>query len=75
MIEDPADISKFDDIYSKYGMLMYRAAYSVLKNKEDAEDTVQEALIKVAKNISEISKLSCEKTEAFLVTLSRNTAD
>lgn len=74
MIDDPADELKFDEIYRKYKGMMFRVANSVLKNKEDAEDALSEALLKLAKNIYKIRKLSCEELEGFLVTLSRNVA-
>jgi RNA polymerase sigma-70 factor (ECF subfamily) len=74
MIDDPADISKFEKIYEHYETMMYRVIYAVLKNKEDTEDALQDTFMKVAKNIHKIEGVSCRKTEAFLVILSENTA-
>lgn len=74
MIDAPKDISKFTEIYIKHRTMMYRIALSVLKNPQDAEDAVQEAFLKLAKNISKIDEVSAKKTEAFLVILVRNTA-
>jgi len=74
MIESPDDISKFNEIYRKHRGMMYRVAFSVLKNTQDTEDAVQEAFFKLAKIISRIDEVSAKKTEAFLVILSRNTA-
>lgn len=72
MIESADDLSKFNHIYKKYKNMMYRVAFSVLKNAEDAEDAVQEAFFKLAKNISKIDNASANKTETFLVILSRS---
>jgi RNA polymerase sigma-70 factor (ECF subfamily) len=72
MIDDPDDKSKFIEIHEKYKDMMYRIAYSVLKNEQDAEDALQESFMKVAKNISKIGDVSCRKTETFLVVLCRN---
>jgi RNA polymerase sigma-70 factor (ECF subfamily) len=74
MIEDPANIPKFEIIYEEYGKMMFRIIFAVLKNKQDSEEALNDTLVKIAKNISEIVELSCEEMEAYLVTLSRNTA-
>lgn len=31
----------FEELYSKYSKLIYKIAYSILKNKSDAEDVMQ----------------------------------
>jgi RNA polymerase sigma-70 factor (ECF subfamily) len=74
MINNPVDVDIFNEVYHKYRGKMYRVAYYELKNKEDAEDAVQEAFVKVAKNISKINEIPGKKTEAFLVIVIRNTA-
>jgi RNA polymerase sigma-70 factor (ECF subfamily) len=72
MIESGADVDAFNGIYEKYKGMMYRVAFSVLKNSQDAEDAVQEAFFKLAKNFSKIDPVSGKKTEAFLVILVRS---
>ncbi|MCL2076951.1 MAG: RNA polymerase sigma factor [Oscillospiraceae bacterium] len=72
MVESVEDIDKFTEIYNKYKHMMYRVALSILKKPQDAEDAVQEAFFRLAKNISKIDEVSCKKTEAFLVILSRS---
>ena len=52
MIDSPPNQSKFEKIYLTYRNLMYRAAYSILKNEADAEDAVHNAFVKIAENIS-----------------------
>jgi RNA polymerase sigma-70 factor (ECF subfamily) len=74
MLPDPADEPKFEKIVMKYKGMMFRVAYAVLNNKQDAEEATQDSFLKLAKNFSEINGFSCEKLEGFLVTLSRNTA-
>jgi RNA polymerase sigma-70 factor (ECF subfamily) len=74
MIESQEDTDKFTEIYNKYKNMMHNVAFSILKNTQDAEDAVHEAFLKLAKNISKVEEISCKKTEAFLVILSRNTA-
>jgi RNA polymerase sigma-70 factor (ECF subfamily) len=74
MIDLQEDKDKFNEIHEKYEVMMYRVIYSVLKNKEDTEDALQDAFMTLAKNISKIDSVSCRKTETLLVILSRNTA-
>lgn len=74
MIENSDDIMKFTEIHSKYKGLMHYIAFSILKNKQDAEDAVQEAFFKLARNIHKVEEISAKKTESFLVILVRNTA-
>lgn len=37
---------KFEDVYEKYKTLLYHIAFSYVKNREDAEDILQDAFIK-----------------------------
>jgi RNA polymerase sigma-70 factor (ECF subfamily) len=74
MIENPDDVSKFDEIYRKYRGTVYSVAYSILHDNHHAEDAAQEVFFKVARNISKIDEISAKKTKAFLVTLSKTTS-
>ena len=40
------DTQRFDDLYQKYAVIVFRTAYNFLLNKDDAEDIVQEVFIK-----------------------------
>lgn len=40
------DNQRFDDLYQKYAGIVFRTAYNLLLNKDDAEDIVQEVFIK-----------------------------
>ena len=51
MIETPDDRSKFEIIYLEYRDYMYRVAFAILHNVEDAEDAVHYAFVKIAENI------------------------
>ena len=74
MIDSPPNQSKFERIYLAYRDLMYRAAYSILKNEADAEDAVHNAFVKIAENISKISEPVCPKTQVYVVTIVENKA-
>lgn len=69
IIELPSDKELFDQIYHTYRHAMYRRAYRILRNPQDAEDAVHEAFITVAKNIEKFSDPLCHKTRSYLVTI------
>lgn len=46
----------FDLLYEKYKNVLFRMAYLVSGNREDAEDIVQEAFVKCYLHISELKK-------------------
>lgn len=74
MIETNEDKSKFEQLYRQYAQDMYSVAYSILRNKEDAEDAVHQSFIKIAENFTKISSLPCQKIRSFIVIISGNTA-
>lgn len=74
MIDSKADRSKFEKIYLKYKNLMYHVAYKILQNKEDAEDAVHQAFIKIAEHIEEIEEPICPKTRGYVVIIVENKA-
>src|SRR5215510_10130342 len=43
--------SAFDDLVKQYGRRLFNVAMRITKNREDAEDVVQESFLKVFKNI------------------------
>ena len=74
LIETDEDKSKFEQIYEAYRGLMFHVAFKILSQKEDAEDAVHHAFVKVAENITKISDPVCPKTKAFVVTIVENRA-
>lgn len=60
-----ASDDKFNQIYELYYKLMYKVSYSILQNFEDTEDVLQEAFIRIDKNISKVSDPSSPKIKKF----------
>ena len=50
-IKDDNDRDYVQGIYEKYRGKMYSVAYSILKQKEESEDCVQDVMRKVVENI------------------------
>lgn len=67
MIEDDADRSKFEQLYTKYRKLMLYVANQMLHNPDDAEDAVHEAFLAIAKNIKKIRTSDCLQTRNLVV--------
>ena len=67
MIDSEDDRAKFEQIYLRYRGLMAHAAYQLLQNWADAEDTVHQAFEYIAKNMDKISEPDCTKTRSYLI--------
>lgn len=74
MIETQEDREKFEVIYVKFKGLMYHIAYDILNNRQDAEDAVHNAFVKIAENIAKIDDPECPKSKAFIVTITETKA-
>ena len=74
MIETQEEKSKFETLYREYRQYMYRVAYAVLHNAQDAEDAVHAAFVKIAENIHKIDDAADVRTKGFLITIVRNAA-
>ncbi len=68
------DKNKFENIYYTYKNVLFYCAIRILKNESDAEDVLQEAFVKIAKNIKLIDSIKNKETLAFLIVITKNTA-
>ena len=66
--------NKFELIYHKYKNILFYQTLSIVKNENDAEDILQEAFIKIAKNIKLITDIDSKETKSFLIVITKNTA-
>lgn len=74
MLDEDSDKDKFEKLYTKYKGLMISCAYDILKDYHLTEDIVQEAFIKIAKNINNIDDIYSSRTRTYIVTITENTA-
>lgn len=74
MIETPEDKTKFEIIYTLHQDYMYRVAFRILRNPQDAEDAVHCAFVKLANNMHKVGDPECLKTKGYVVTIVRNHA-
>ena len=61
------DIEAFEELIKEHKKYAYNVALKILKNKEDAEDLSQEALIKVYENIGSFNMNSSFKTWMYKI--------
>lgn len=71
-ITDEDDRIKAEILYYRYRNLMYKVSYSILQDKYLAEDAINEAFIRIIKNLHKIDEEDCPKTRNFLVIICRN---
>ncbi|MDZ5471159.1 RNA polymerase sigma factor SigX (plasmid) [Bacillus sp. 31A1R] len=64
--------SVFDELYSKYHHDIFQFLFYMVKNREQAEDLVQEVYIRVLKSYKQFEGKSSEKT--WLFSIARNVA-
>ena len=69
MIESEEDRTKFEILYTEYKDWMGTIAFSILHNKQDAEDAVHNAFVKVAENIKKVDDPLSKMTRSYIVTI------
>ena len=72
MIETPEDRDNFEAVYEAYSGLMYYVANQILENREDAEDTVHNAFLHIAKHPEKIRDGVCPKTKSYVVIITES---
>ena len=68
------DKNKFEAIYNIHKNALFYHALKIVRNESDAEDILQEAFIKIAKNINAIGDVKSKETVSFLIVITKNTA-
>ena len=72
--DDDESVKKFEYIFNSFGKQMLYVANSVLHNKQDAEDAVQDALIRIASHINDIDLDNSAKVRRYVLTAAKNAA-
>lgn len=71
MIDSPRKRSQFEQLYERYRGLMYRVAYKILHDEQDAEDAVHQAFLAIARNAGKIFaknfEVNCPETRSLVV--------
>jgi RNA polymerase sigma-70 factor (ECF subfamily) len=74
MIDDEHDKSLFEEFYKLYRQDMFKVANKILKNESDAEDAVNEAFLRIARNFSKIRDIHNKQSRKFAIVIVENIA-
>ena len=74
MLDTVEEQSKFTLLYEKYRYLMWYVAKDILKDKDLAEDAVQEAFLALTKHLDQVEEVDSPRTKRFLVTIAKSRA-
>lgn len=72
MILNEPQRSKLEEVYHRHGPSMYKVALRILNDEHLAQDAVHEAFIRISKSLHKINEVNCNKTQAFVVIITRN---
>ena len=61
-------------LYEKYSKFMFKVAFNILNSNYTAEDAVQQAFIKISKNLDKVNEFNEIKTRNYIGLITRNTA-
>lgn len=74
MLDTEEEQNKFTLLYEKYRYLMWYVARDILKDKDLAEDAVQEAFLALTGHLDQVGEVDSPRTKRFLVTIAKNWA-
>lgn len=74
LTENEDERTKIRKLFKKHRQRMYAVAYSILKDKHDAEDAVSAAMIRIIRNLHCISGLDTVRTRSFISVVTKNAA-
>lgn len=72
VFDNDDDKSAFEKLYRTYRHEMYGIAYSILHNKEDAEDAVHQAFLQISCDFDKVRSIPCHEMRAYIVIIIRN---
>lgn len=72
--DNPKEIERFERFIREYEQRAYYRAFSFLKNKQDAEDVVQDAFLIAAVNFNNIRDIDSKDTRNYIMTIVENRA-
>ena len=74
MLDTPEEKIRFEQIYLKYRGLMYHVTDGILHDRQDAEDAVHNAFLRIIKKFSKFQNTPVKDLAPQLVVIARNEA-
>ena len=72
LLDDECDRMTFKSLYDAYSDDVFRRIYSLVDNRQDAEDIMQETWLAVAKNIKFYEMKDGESARAYILRIAKN---
>lgn len=74
MLDTPEEKIRFEQIYLKYRGLMYHVANGILHDRQDAEDAIHNAFLRIIKKFSKFQNTPAKDLVPQIVVIARNEA-
>lgn len=74
LIEEETEKERFEKAYWKYRNLMFWAAQRILRDEHLAEEAVQEAFLRIARNFRKVGDIDSRQTRNFFVMITERAA-
>ncbi len=74
MLDTPEEKIRFEHIYLKYRGLMYHVADGILHDRQEAEDAVHNAFLRIIKKFSKFQNIPAKDLAPQIVVIARNEA-
>lgn len=74
IIEDESDKRFFERIYTQYSDDIFRRVYYILRNREDAEDAVQDTWQKIYVHLAKLREMNENVLRAYIMSIAKNHA-
>lgn len=74
VLETAEQQNELSEIYERYKNRFYALAFSILQNRNDAEDAVEEAFLRIAKKPALFFRVDHEKRAAYVDVIVKNAA-
>lgn len=72
MVDTPTEKELVIQLYDTYRQFMYNICMSMLKKREDAEDAVHDAFVRIISNIDKIGNPYSRKTKSYITVITKN---
>ena len=73
-IEDQEVRSELEELYNIYNQEMFKRAYYILKDENDAEDAVQEAFIRIWRHLDKLHDLESDRIKWYMICVAKSAA-
>ncbi|MBQ9383901.1 MAG: sigma-70 family RNA polymerase sigma factor [Ruminiclostridium sp.] len=74
MVETEEQRSLVEQLYCEYEQVMYRTAFNVLHNTQDAEDAVHEAFMRIITGLEKVNGIEPAKRGSYVIIVTKNIA-